>query len=61
MPIGTHPSLYSGLCSPNYTITFVPGYIIVSLATLTVTVADAGKVYGAANPVLRHPQQCEAF
>ncbi len=42
----------SGLSNPNYAITFVPGTLTVDPAALTVTAADARRLYGAANPAL---------
>jgi len=40
----------SGAASPNYTIGYTPGTLTVTKAPLTVTAADATKVYGDPNP-----------
>jgi len=36
--------------SGNYAVTFTPGTLSITKAPLTVTVADASRIYGAANP-----------
>jgi hypothetical protein len=50
--IGAYPIMCSGLTSSNYTIKYAPGVLTVIPAPLTVTAANAQRVYGAANPVL---------
>lgn len=49
-PVGTYPITCSGLSSPSYTITFLPGTLTITTATLTVTANDASRQYGQANP-----------
>jgi hypothetical protein len=49
---GTYPIRASGLTSANYAITFVDGTLTINPAPLTVTVADASRIYGDANPSL---------
>ncbi len=51
-PIGTYAITCSGLTSSNYTIKYAPGVLTVTPAPLTVTAANAQRVYGAANPAL---------
>ena len=41
-----------GAADPDYTITYVPGSLTVTPATLTVTADDQTRVYGAADPLL---------
>src|SRR6185436_509524 len=48
--VGTYAITPAGLTSTNYTISFVPGTLTVNAATLTVTVVNATRAYGAANP-----------
>jgi 6-phosphogluconolactonase (cycloisomerase 2 family) len=52
-PIGTYPitATLSGLNLPNYTVTINPGTLTITQAALTVTAADASRLYGNANPV----------
>jgi hypothetical protein len=49
-PVGTYTINCSGLSSPNYSITFLPGPLSITPAPLTITANNASKVYGAANP-----------
>ena len=49
-PVGAYAVVPGGLTSPNYTIAFVPGTLMVTKAALTVTADDASKVFGAPNP-----------
>jgi len=51
-PVGSYPIIASGAASPNYTIAYVSGLLTVNPATLTVTAADASKLYGDAVPAL---------
>ena len=52
-PVGTYPivPLATGANLANYTVVYVDGTLTVGKATLTVTAANAGRAYGAANPV----------
>jgi hypothetical protein len=51
-PAGTYPIVCTQgtLATPNYTFTFVAGTLTVTQAPLTVTVNNASRAYGAANP-----------
>jgi filamentous hemagglutinin family protein len=49
-PVGTYAITPSGLTSGNYAISFVDGALAVDPAPLAVTIADASRGYGAANP-----------
>jgi gliding motility-associated-like protein len=49
-PVNTYPITASGATSPNYTISYIAGTLTVTPAELTVTAANASKIYGAANP-----------
>ena len=49
-PVGTYPVAASGLTSPNYTISFVPGLLTVTQATVTVVPVAQAKVFGQADP-----------
>ena len=49
---GTYPVTVECPESPNYTVSTVPGTLVVEKATLTVTASDASRMYGAANPPL---------
>ena len=51
-PVGTDAVAASGLTAANYTITYIDGNLTINQAPLTVSPADASKVYGAANPAL---------
>ena len=50
--VGNYPISISGAVDPNYSIAYVQGTLTVTPAALTVTAANAQRVYGAANPVL---------
>jgi YVTN family beta-propeller protein len=50
--VGNYPISISGAMDPNYSIAYVQGILTVTPAALTVTAANAQRVYGAANPVL---------
>jgi len=49
--IGAYPITCSGLTSSNYIIKFGPGVLTITPAPLTVTAANAQRVYGAPNPI----------
>ena len=49
-PVGTYPIVCSGLSSPNYTITFIPGTLAITPASLVVTANSTARQYGQANP-----------
>jgi hypothetical protein len=49
-PAGTYPITVSGASSPNYTISYVDGELLVNPAPLTATAHDTSKTYGNANP-----------
>jgi hypothetical protein len=51
-PVGSYPITASGAASPNYTINYASGTLSVSPAALTITAANASKLYGAALPAL---------
>jgi len=51
-PVGSYPITVSGAADPNYTITYVNGTLTVNPAGLTVTAANASKLYSAALPAL---------
>lgn len=51
-PVGSYPITCAGLSSANYAITFAPGTLNVTSATLTITANNATKVLNAANPPL---------
>src|SRR5207249_2893444 len=48
--VGGYPVTPGGLTSTDYAITCVAGSLSVTPAPLTVTVADATRLYGTANP-----------
>ena len=52
--VGGYTITPSGLASENYTISFLPGTLVIDKATLTVTADDKSKVYGAEDPVLSY-------
>jgi hypothetical protein len=51
-PIGTYPivPVAAGTNLADYNVTYVPGTLTIGKAALTVTAADANRVYGAPNP-----------
>ena len=49
-PVGVYPVAVTGLTSPNYTISFVPGLLTVGKAILTVNPASQAKVFGQGDP-----------
>ncbi len=49
--LGTYPITVSGQSAPNYTINYVAGTLTVTGATLTVTVNNSSRGYGATNPI----------
>ena len=51
-PAGNYPITASGAASPNYTFSYVNGTLTVNKAALTITAANASKLYGAALPAL---------
>jgi len=51
-PVGAYPITASGATSPNYSIGYAGGTLTVSAAPLTITAANASKLYGAALPTL---------
>jgi hypothetical protein len=52
-PVGTYPSSCSGGSDPDYTLTYVPGDVVVGASTLIVTASSDTRTYGsAAVPVI---------
>ena len=51
-PVGSYPITASGAASPNYTISYANGTLTVNQAVLTITAANASKLYGAALPAV---------
>jgi len=49
-PIGTYPITASGAVGTNYSISYVAGTLTVTTASITVTVDDKSKAFGAALP-----------
>jgi MBG domain (YGX type) len=50
-PVGAYPITCSGLSSPNYSITFAPGTLTITPASLTVSANTAARQYGQPNPL----------
>ena len=50
--IGTYPITVSGAASLNYSISYVPGTLTITVATLTITADNQTKIYGEVNPAL---------
>ena len=50
--VGVYGITASGAFDPNYTISYAPGMLTVTPAPLTITAANASKVFGAAPPAL---------
>jgi len=52
-PVGTYPivPIATGTNLTDYNVVYVNGTLTVGQATLTVTAADANRIYGAANPI----------
>ncbi len=53
-PVGTYPITQGTLAAPDYAITFVPGTLTVTPATLTVIADPQYKVSGSPNPPLTY-------
>jgi hypothetical protein len=51
-PVGNYPITANGATSTTYTITFVPGTLTVTQASLTITAEDKTRFVGQANPPL---------
>ncbi|MET3022248.1 MBG domain-containing protein [Flavobacterium hydatis] len=51
-PVGTYPITATGAAALNYTFNYVPATLTVTPVEITVTAANASKVYGAVNPTL---------
>lgn len=51
-PVGAYPITCSGLSSPNYVITYVPGTLTITPAPLTLASNNITQVYGAPTPPL---------
>jgi len=49
-PVGAYPITVAGATSDNYSITFVPGQLMVTRAALIITAANTNKFYGAPLP-----------
>ena len=49
-PVGNYPSSCSGAIDPNYTISYVPGEVVVGSATLVVTASSESTSYGGSVP-----------
>jgi len=49
-PVGSYPINCTGLTSPNYTITYAPGTLTVTPASLIITAPNATRIWGFANP-----------
>lgn len=50
--VGTYPITAIAAGSPNYTISYLAGNLVVTQANLTITANNQSKVYGAGNPSL---------
>jgi hypothetical protein len=50
--VGSYTIIASGASSINYTISYVPGILVITPAPLTITANNSAKVYGAAMPTL---------
>lgn len=50
-PVGTYPITCSGLSSTNYTITYTPGQLSITPASLSVSANNTSRQYGQANPL----------
>lgn len=50
-PVGSYLIACSGVSSPNYLITFVPGTLTITPAPLTITAISASRQYGQPNPL----------
>jgi len=50
-PVGAYPIIAYGAVDTNYTISYVPGTLTVTLPPLTVTANNTSRMYGATNPV----------
>ncbi|WP_221032321.1 MBG domain-containing protein [Actomonas aquatica] len=48
--VGTYSITAGGITDANYAVTYMPGRLTVNPALLSVQVADAARLYGAANP-----------
>ncbi len=51
-PVGAYPITPSGASSSNYTISYLPGALTITPASLLISANSTNKVYGAAVPVL---------
>ncbi len=51
-PVGSYPSSCSGAVDPNYTISYVPGEVVVGSATLVVTASSGSMTYGGSVPAI---------
>ena len=51
---GTYAIVASGASADNYSISYEPGTLTVKKAPMTITVANAARVYGAANPTFSY-------
>jgi hypothetical protein len=53
-PAGAYAITCSGLVSPNYSITYLPGTLTITSDVLTITANNATRQYGQANPPLNN-------
>ena len=49
-PVGNYTVDATGVTDPNFVVTYVPGTLVVNPAPLTITAANAARLYGAVNP-----------
>ena len=47
-PVGTYPSACSGASDPDYTLSYVPGSVVVGASHLVVTASSGTRTYGSA-------------
>ena len=53
-PVGSYAITCSGVSSPNYNVTLVPGTLTILPGRLTLTASDTNRPYGAPNPPLNN-------
>jgi alpha-tubulin suppressor-like RCC1 family protein len=51
-PVGTYPTTCSGGSDPDYTISYVPGQVVVGTAALVITASSGTMTYGGSAPMV---------
>ena len=51
-PVGSYASTCSGASDPDYTVTYVPGTVVVGASALVISASSQSRTYGSAGPAI---------